>query len=75
MPFLGRSPHLLSPVTQKTVPQTPKSAKDELLASFGELIDTAAKSLTHKEFIKATEKARTMFKRAIAAHSLPHRTV
>jgi hypothetical protein len=74
MPFLGRSPHLLSPVTQKTVPQTPKSARDEILASF-ELIDTAAKSLTHKKFIKATEKARTIFKRAIAAHSRPRRIV
>jgi len=46
-----------------------KSAEDELLDSFGELIDSAAKEMTDDEFSKAAKKSNETLDRAIAAHS------
>jgi hypothetical protein len=46
-----------------------KSAEDELLESFGRLIDEAAEKMPHEEFIKTAEKATETLDRAIAAHS------
>ena len=46
-----------------------KSAEDELLDSFGKLIDEAAEKMTHEEFTKTAEKSRQTLDRAIAAHS------
>lgn len=47
----------------------PKSAEDELLESFGQLIDEAAETTSHEEFTKRTGKANEILDRAIAAHS------
>lgn len=53
-----------------TVPnRREKSAEDELLDSFGKLIDEAAERMTHEEFMKVTQKAKDDLDRAIAAHS------
>jgi len=53
-----------------TVPtRQQKSAEDELLDSFGKLIDEAAEKTTHKEFMKRAKKAAETLDRAIAAHS------
>jgi len=49
--------------------RNPKSAEDELLESFGELIDSAAEKMTHEEFQTTAKKANETFDRAIAAHS------
>ena len=46
-----------------------KSAEDELLDSFGELIDKAAETMTDEEFLKTAEKSKQTLDRAIAAHS------
>jgi hypothetical protein len=46
-----------------------KSAEDELLDSFGKLIDEAAEKATHKEFMKRAKKATETLDRAIASHS------
>ena len=46
-----------------------KSVEDELLDSFGELIDEAAEKMTHEEFMKRAKKATETLDRAIAAHS------
>ena len=51
-----------------------KTAEDELLESFGELIDSAAGKMPHKQFMKTAEKAKTSLDRAIAAHSRPRDT-
>ena len=51
-----------------------KSAEDELLESFGELIDSAAKTMPHDEFMETAEKAKRTLDRAIAAHSRRHGT-
>jgi hypothetical protein len=50
------------------------TAEDELLESFGELIDSAAKAMPHKKFMKTAEKAKSTLDRAIAAHSRPRDT-
>jgi hypothetical protein len=60
-----KGPHMAT----NTAPVRPKSAKDELLESFGELIDIASRNLTHKEFMKVTQKAKATLKGAVAAHS------
>lgn len=53
-----------------TVPtRKQKSAEDELLDSFGELIDTAAEKMTDEEFSKAAKKSSETLDRAIASHS------
>ena len=53
-----------------TVPtRKQKSAEDELLDSFGELIDSAAEKMTSEEFRKTTKKSNETLDRAIAAHS------
>jgi hypothetical protein len=46
-----------------------KSAEEELLDSFGELIDSAAAKMPHDEFMKTAEKAKKTLDQAIAAHS------
>ena len=46
-----------------------KSAEEELLDSFGKMIDEAAEKLTHEEFMRRAEKATETLDRAIAAHS------
>lgn len=46
-----------------------KSAEDELLDNFGEMIDESADKMTHEEFMKVTQKAKDDLDRAIAAHS------
>jgi hypothetical protein len=50
------------------------TAEDELLESFGELIDSAADTMPHKEFMKTAKKTKSTLDRAIAAHSRPHDT-
>jgi len=52
-----------------TAPVRHKSAEDELLESFGELIDSAAKRMSHDDFMKAAQKAKKTLDQAIAAHS------
>lgn len=53
-----------------TVPtRQKKSAEDELLESFGEVIDDAAEKMTHDEFMKKAQKANETLDRAIVAHS------
>jgi hypothetical protein len=53
--------------TSKPVPH--KSAEDELLESFGDLIDEAAEKMTDQEFEEAAKKSTTTLDRAIAVHS------
>jgi hypothetical protein len=53
--------------TSKPVPH--KSAEDELLESFGDLIDEAAEKMTDEEFGQAARKSSATLDRAIAAHS------
>ena len=53
--------------TSKSLPQ--KSAEDELLDSFGNLIDEAAEKMTDKEFEEAAKKSSATLDRAIASHS------
>ena len=53
-----------------TVPaRKQKSAEDELLDSFGKLIDSAAEELTDEEFRMAAKKSNETLDRAIAVHS------
>lgn len=53
-----------------TVPaRKQKSAEDELLDSFGKLIDEAADRMSDEEFNKVAKKATATLDRAIAAHS------
>lgn len=60
-----KGPHMAA----SRVPVPRKSAEDELLESFGELIDSAAKRMRHDEFMKTAEKAKKTLDRAIAAHT------
>jgi hypothetical protein len=46
-----------------------KSAEDELLESFGDLIDEAAEKMTDRQFEEAAKKSSATLNRAIAAHS------
>ena len=50
-------------------PVSRKSAEDELLESFGDLIDEAAEKMTNKEFNEVAKKSTSTLDRAIAAHS------
>jgi hypothetical protein len=59
-----KGPHVAT-----TVPARRKSAEDELLESFGELIDSAAEKMTDEEFAKAAKKSNATLDRAIASHS------
>jgi len=53
-----------------TVPaRKQKSAEDELLDSFGSLIDSAAGKMTDEEFSEAAKTSNETLDRAIAAHS------
>ena len=52
-----------------TVPTRQRSADDELLESFAELIDSAARQMTSKEFSEAAKRSNATLDRAIAAHS------
>jgi len=47
-------------------PQQKKSAEDVLLESFGELIDSAAKTMNDEEFKKAEKKSSESLARALA---------
>jgi hypothetical protein len=60
-----KGPHMAT----SRVPVPHKSAEDELLESFGELIDSAAEKMPHDEFIKTAEKATKTLDHAIADHS------
>lgn len=51
-----------------SVPVRHKSAEDELLDSFGELIDSAAKTMPHEKFMKTAEKAKKVLDQAIVSH-------
>ena len=57
-----------------STPVKNQTAEDELLESFGELIDSASETMPHKKFIKTAEKAKSTLDRAIAAHSRPRDT-
>jgi hypothetical protein len=57
-----------------STPVKNQNAEDELLKSFGELIDSAAESMSHKQFMKTAEKAKSALDRAIVAHSQPRDT-
>lgn len=57
-----------------STPVKNQTAEDELLESFGELIDSAAESKSHKQFMNTAEKAKSTLDRAIAAHSQPRDT-
>jgi hypothetical protein len=46
-----------------------KSAEEELLESFGQLIDEAGESMTDDEFLDTAEKSKRTLDRAIAVHS------
>ena len=46
-----------------------KSSEDELLDSFGELIDSAAEKMPHDEFMETAKKAKKTLDQAIADHS------
>lgn len=53
-----------------TVPaRSKKSAEEELLDSFGKMIDEAAEKMPHEEFLKTARKATETLDRAIDAHS------
>jgi hypothetical protein len=47
-------------------PAPKKSAEDTLLESFGELIDSAAKTMSDKEFKRAEKKSTESLARALA---------
>ena len=51
------------------IPVRHKSAEDELLDSFGELIGSAAEKMPHDEFMKTAKKAKATLDQAIDAHS------
>jgi len=51
------------------VPANRKSAEDDLLNSFAEIIDGAAEKMSDKEFKAAEKKSSEILDRAIAAHS------
>ena len=57
-----------------STPVKKHAAEDELLESFGELIDSAAEAMSHKEFMKTAKKTKSTLDRAIAAHSRPRDT-
>lgn len=52
-----------------SVPAHKKSAEDDLLDSFAEIIDNAAEKMSDKEFKAAENKSNEILDRAIAAHS------
>jgi hypothetical protein len=56
-----KGPHM---ATSRPAPK--KSAEDILLESFGELIDSAAKTMSDKEFKKAEKKSSESLARALA---------
>ncbi len=49
-----------------TVPSRGKSAEDELLNSFADLIDEAAKKMTDNEFKNAAKKSNAALDRALS---------
>lgn len=57
-----------------STPIKKRSAEDELMESFGELIDSTAEAVSHKEFMKRAKKTKSTLDRAIAAHSQPRDT-
>jgi hypothetical protein len=59
---VSKKPHM-------SVTSRKKSAEDELLESFGQLIDEAAERMTPEEFRKTAKESNEILDRAIAAHS------
>ena len=57
------------PQMATTAPVRGKTAEEELLESFGEMIDSAAGKLSHKEFMKVAKRTNKTLDRALAAHS------
>lgn len=57
-----------------TVPVRRKSAEDELLDSFGELIDSAAEKMSEQEFKKAAKKSNAALDRALTTRKRPSET-
>lgn len=45
-----------------------KSAEDELLENFGELLDRAAEKMSHKDFMKTAKKSKAALDHAIDTH-------
>jgi len=45
-----------------------KSAEDELLDSFGELLDEAVEKMSHRKFVKTAKKSKAALDRAIDSH-------
>jgi hypothetical protein len=61
-----KGPHMAT-----TLPTRRKSAEDELLDSFGELIDSAAEKMTEQEFKKAAKKSNAALDRALTTRKRP----
>jgi hypothetical protein len=57
------------PKMATSAPVRRKTAEDELLEGFGQLIDSASEKLSHKEFMKAAKRANNALDQAIDAHS------
>ena len=57
------------------VPVRRKSAEDDLLDSFAEVIDNAAEKMSDKEFKAAEKRSSEILDRAIAEHSRRRGTV
>ena len=67
--MVNEFPPKKGPNMATSTPARRKSAEDELLDSFGELIDSAAEKMTDKEFKKSADKSNATLDRAIASHS------
>lgn len=57
-----------------STPSKKQTVEDELLESFGELIDSASATMPHKQFMKTAKKTKSTLDHAIAAHSRPRDT-
>jgi len=64
-----KGPHMAT-----TLPARRKSAEDELLDSFAELIDSAAEKMTEKEFKKAAKNSNAALDRALTPRKRPSET-
>lgn len=64
-----KTPPKKGPQMASSVPAHKKSAEDDLLDSFAEIIDNAAEKMSDKEFKAAENKSNEILDRAIAAHS------
>jgi len=64
-----KTPAKKGPQMASSVPANRKSAEDDLLDSFAEIIDNAAEKMNDKEFKAAENKSTEILDRAIAVHS------